>query len=106
MLKVFAYKMHAGQCGTDETYFHVGEEEADNESLWEIVVDHAQGYGVEEVGEDGEFEEDGQETGSPEIWLDATITTLEELEEWSGNLCGSTEAAATQLEKEGMVWSS
>ena len=99
-MKVYVYKMHAGTCGTDEVHLHVGETELDCGTIDEIVYDHATSY--YEQDEDGEWED-----GDPEIWLEATVTTLEELEEQSGYiLCGADtlEDLVTQLESEGMVW--
>ena len=100
MLKVFIYGMHAGMLGTDEQFTLVSDKELPCDQMEEYMYDHATSY--QEQDEDGEWSE-----GEPEIWLEGTATTLEELSEYSGELlCGNDtfQGLVEKLEVEGMVF--
>jgi hypothetical protein len=103
MKKVYVYKMHAGCVGTDESFCEVDTQELPSRFQWEFASDHAASYGKER-DVDGEWDEDFSD---PECWLEAVVTTLDELEKESGHLlCGhdTFEALVKRLEDEGMVW--
>ena len=94
MNKVYYYQM---KCCTEETYLHVGTEPLSMDEGWDIMYDHATGY--QEQDEDGEWE--------PEMWLEAVITTVKQLEAHSGDILRGYETLGdliVDLAEEGMVW--
>lgn len=97
-MKVFVYEMDAGVVGTDEQFALVSDKEMTYAQMEDYVYDHATSY--QEQDEYGEWKE-----GEPDIWLEGTATTLEELYEYSGKLlCGSDtfQGLVEELEKDGM----
>jgi hypothetical protein len=103
MKKVYIYKMHAGQVGTDESFCIVDDDPLPSSTEWDCATEHAASYGNER-DEDGEW---GEDFSDPECWLEAVVTTLDELEKESGYLiCGhdTFEALVKRLEEDGMVW--
>tara|TARA_Y100001938_G_C8063210_1_gene418623 strand:- start:978 stop:1286 length:309 start_codon:yes stop_codon:yes gene_type:complete len=101
MKKVFVYRMNAGMCGTDEAFTIVDEKPLTPDVESEYAADHGESYGVEQ-NEEGFYDE-----SEPECWLEATVTTLAELDEVSGYLLyGSMqfEDLVKSLEAEGMVF--
>lgn len=100
-MKIYIYKMHAGHCGTDDAFTIVGVKPLSYEEEDEYVSEHAHSYGNEQ-DEDGEWEE-----GEPEIYLEETVTTKEELLKFSGILCIGSQTKQDlidDVERDGMVW--
>jgi len=91
MLKVYFYEMSGCTVGTDDTLLIVAEDPLKDEDMGEYA------------------QASSEEVDSPEIcfWLEATITTIAELEEHSGDILRGSdtlEELIESLEKEGMIW--
>lgn len=78
-MTVYVYRMNAGLVGTDESWVETQEIPYSAQDV--ILEEHASSYGIE-LGEHGQYEDENGNEVEPELWLEGTANSLEQLQQY------------------------